>query len=79
MTEVSKMAQSVPISLVNRPNGGSTRYLSLACSGHTRPVVDLAFSRLIEKEQNRFFMISACKGEHVRWRSSRYGESHQFD
>jgi len=34
----------------------------LTCSGHTRPVVDLAFSQVTE---DGYFMISACKGMRV--------------
>jgi len=37
------------------------KQIPLTCSGHTRPVVDLAFSRLTD---DGYFMISACKG---RW------------
>ena len=33
---------------------------ALTCSGHTRPVVDLAFS---DETEDRSFLISACKGE----------------
>ena len=35
------------------------RQTPLTCSGHTRPVVDLAFSGFTEKG---YFLISACKG-----------------
>jgi len=34
------------------------RQTSLTCSGHTRPVVDLAFSRITDEG---YFLISACK------------------
>lgn len=35
------------------------RQTALTCSGHTRPVVDLAFSSITP---SGFFLISACKG-----------------
>lgn len=35
------------------------RQTPLTCSGHTRPVVDLAFSGITDKG---YFLISACKG-----------------
>ncbi|KAJ1833092.1 hypothetical protein LPJ63_003025 [Coemansia sp. RSA 2711] len=35
-----------------------TQQISLACAGHTRPVVQLSFSNTIN---NRYFLISACK------------------
>ncbi len=35
------------------------RQTPLACSGHTRPVVDLDFSEIT---QHGYFLISACKG-----------------
>ena len=38
------------------------RQTPLTCSGHTRPVVDLAFSDVSE---NGYFLISACKGDFV--------------
>jgi serine-threonine kinase receptor-associated protein len=56
----------------NRPN--SLKSLSLTCSGHTRPVVDVSFSPLLEKEQNRFFIISACKGKYSRSVTNEFGE-----
>lgn len=36
------------------------RQTPLTCSGHTRPVVDLAFSGITPYG---YFLISACKGE----------------
>ena len=33
--------------------------IPLTCAGHTRPVVDLAFSGSTD---DGYFMISACKG-----------------
>ncbi|KAJ2785287.1 hypothetical protein H4R18_000611 [Coemansia javaensis] len=36
-----------------------TQQISLACAGHTRPVVQLSFSR--PTASNRYFLISACK------------------
>lgn len=36
------------------------RQTPLTCSGHTRPVVDLAFSGITPFG---YFLISACKGE----------------
>ena len=41
-------------------NSAMAKQIPLTCSGHTRPVVDLAFSRLTD---DGYFMISACKGE----------------
>lgn len=38
------------------------RQTPLTCSGHTRPVVDLAFSGFTEKG---YFLISACKGIYI--------------
>ena len=38
------------------------RRVGLTCSGHTRPVVDVAFSSLTP---DGFFLISGCKGERV--------------
>lgn len=40
------------------------RQTPLTCSGHTRPVVDLAFSGITPYG---YFLISACKGEPGRW------------
>ena len=39
------------------------RQTPLTCSGHTRPVVDLAFSGITPYG---YFLISACKGEQGR-------------
>lgn len=39
------------------------RQTPLTCSGHTRPVVDLAFSGVTPYG---YFLISACKGERGR-------------
>lgn len=36
------------------------RAIPLTCSGHTRPVVDLQFSRVMS--DGSYYMISACKG-----------------
>ena len=36
------------------------RQIPLSCRGHTRPVVDLAFSDVTDCG---YFLISACKGE----------------
>lgn len=36
--------------------------IPLTCAGHTRPVVDLAFSGLTD---DGYFMISACKGTYL--------------
>jgi hypothetical protein len=38
------------------------RQTPLTCSGHTRPVVFLAFSDYNEEDAANYFMISACKG-----------------
>jgi len=38
----------------------AARQTPLTCSGHTRPVVDLAYSALTP---DGFFLISACKGK----------------
>lgn len=35
----------------------------LTCSGHTRPVVHLAFSSLTA---TGYYLISACKGNHLK-------------
>lgn len=40
------------------------RQTPLTCSGHTRPVVDLAFSGITPYG---YFLISACKGEQGPW------------
>lgn len=37
----------------------SVRQTPLTCHGHTRPVVQLAFSKITE---SGYFIISACKG-----------------
>lgn len=37
----------------------SVKQVPLTCSGHTRPVVNLAFSGISE---HGYFLISACKG-----------------
>ncbi|KAJ1825546.1 hypothetical protein LPJ73_009235, partial [Coemansia sp. RSA 2703] len=37
----------------------ATQQIPLTCSGHTRPVVQLAFSNFISG--NRYMLISACK------------------
>lgn len=50
------MAQSI----LTLPNMANLRQTPLTCSGHTRPVVDLAFSDITECG---YFLISACKGE----------------
>jgi hypothetical protein len=38
----------------------SLRQTPLTCSGHTRPVVFLAFSAI--NEEGQYYSISACKG-----------------
>ena len=38
------------------------RQTPLTCSGHTRPVVFLAFSDYNEEDSANYYMISACKG-----------------
>ena len=38
------------------------RQTPLTCSGHTRPVVFLAFSDYNEEDSASYYMISACKG-----------------
>ena len=53
-------------SLINNKNKTKTiemsslRQTPLTCSGHTRPVVFLAFSSI--NEEGHYFSISACKG-----------------
>ncbi len=39
------------------------RQTPLTCSGHTRPVVFLAFSEINPEEDVAYYCISACKGE----------------
>ncbi len=39
------------------------RQTPLTCSGHTRPVVFLAFSDYNEEDSANYYMISACKGK----------------
>ena len=39
------------------------RQTPLTCSGHTRPVVDLAFSELNPEDDAAYYCISACKGQ----------------
>ena len=51
----------------NGAGGGSNnlpplRQTPLTCSGHTRPVVDLAFSDLNPEDEAAYYCISACKG-----------------
>ncbi len=38
----------------------ATRVIPLTCSGHTRPVVHLSFSPMLEDE-GQYFLISSCK------------------
>jgi len=38
----------------------TARFIPLTCSGHTRPVVQLSFSQLIEDEQT-YLLVSSCK------------------
>merc|ERR1712131_522598 len=40
---------------------GNLRQTPLTCSGHTRPVVFLAFSQLNPEDTANYFCISACK------------------
>eukprot|EP00124_Ichthyophonus_hoferi_P000491 Ihof_evm21s18 gene=Ihof_evmTU21s18 len=47
------------------------RQISLNCSGHTRPVVDLAFSEIT---QDGYFMISACKDGKPMIRNGQTGD-----
>ncbi len=47
-------------------NGSSSQLLRqtpLTCSGHTRPVVFLAFSEVNPEDEAAYYCISACKGE----------------
>ena len=46
------------------------RQTPLTCSGHTRPVVDLAFSGFTDKG---YFLISACKGNTLFFRKKKTG------
>ncbi|KAJ1679383.1 hypothetical protein EV182_002162 [Spiromyces aspiralis] len=49
-----------PPTTVNTNNGGpSTRQISLTCSGHTRPVVQLSFSKALP--DGSYYLVSACK------------------
>jgi len=38
----------------------TTRFIPLTCSGHTRPVVHLSFSSILE-DQGKFLLVSSCK------------------
>lgn len=38
----------------------TTRVIPLTCSGHTRPVVHLSFSRL-QEEDGKYLLVSSCK------------------
>lgn len=38
----------------------ATRFIPLTCSGHTRPVVQLSFSPLLEEERS-YLLVSSCK------------------
>lgn len=53
------------------------RQTPLTCSGHTRPVVDLAFSGITPYG---YFLISACKGNYgilmVIWKSGKSSQVH---
>lgn len=40
--------------------------IPLICSGHSRPVVDLAYSPIIEAEEG-FFIVSACLGKYFHF------------
>lgn len=40
----------------------NVRQTPLTCSGHTRPVVHLAFSDVTE---SGYYVISACKGKYL--------------
>lgn len=51
------------------------RQTPLTCSGHTRPVVDLAFSGITPYG---YFLISACKGELSPSADRRVGRSCQL-
>lgn len=42
------------------------RQTPLTCSGHTRPVVFLAFSDYNEEDSANYYMISACKGKKIQ-------------
>ena len=45
----------------------AAKQIPLSCPGHTRPVVDLAFSDITDKITDNlgYYLISACKGEPV--------------
>lgn len=45
---------------LRRAKMSSLRQTPLTCSGHTRPVVHLAFSDVTE---SGYYLISACKGK----------------
>ena len=47
----------------NANNLTALRQTPLTCSGHTRPVVFLAFSDYNEEDAANYYMISACKGK----------------
>ena len=48
---------------INNSQLTTLRQTPLTCSGHTRPVVFLAFSDYNEEDSANYYMISACKGK----------------
>ena len=55
--------QQPPSSTMSSSNANNMRQTPLTCSGHTRPVVDLAFSELNPNDDAAYYCISACKGQ----------------
>ena len=42
---------------------GKTRQIPIVCPGHTRPLAELQFLYVNDKEEQRTFLVSACHGE----------------
>ena len=60
-------------------SGGPARQTPLTCSGHTRPVVFLAFSELNPTDVADYYCISACKGRHTcRQTNERVGQLRMY-
>ena len=65
------MTLTAPATATANGNGGNgssssaqlLRQTPLTCSGHTRPVVFLAFSQFNPEDEAAYYCISACKGE----------------
>ncbi len=73
MTSTANGAPSGSSNGVSTANGSGSssssqllRQTPLTCSGHTRPVVCLAFSDVNPEDEGAYFCISACKGKERR-------------